>query len=153
MVIRPPICKAADPIVQFESNFHQLLTLGPQEVPAIWAAANKYEFSPIEARSRLNYNPSGVYASMPTTGTAVTIPIPGYGNLPIPHLVSDEDRASTKRRAARCLTTAAKSNLAKSNFVHFGVDALTAYQAGHTWAQAQAHPPQGRRMASDATGS
>ena len=71
------------PVAQFENNFHQLLTLGTKG-PAIWAAANKYEFRPIEARSHLNYNPSGVYASMPTTGTAVTIPIPGYGNLPIP---------------------------------------------------------------------
>ena len=133
-----PICKAADPIVQFESNFHQLLTLGPGEVPAIWAAANKYEFSPIEARSRLNYNPSGVYASMPTTGTAVTIPIPGYGNLPIPHLVSDEDRAFDEATGGSLLYNGRYLNLAQSNFDHFGVDALTAYQAGHTWAQAQA---------------
>ena len=107
-------------------------------MPAIWAAANKYEFSPIEARSHLNYNPSGVYASMPTTGTAVTIPIPGYGNLPIPHLVSDEDRAFDTATGGSLLYNGRYLNLAQSNFDHFGVDALTAYQAGHTWAQAQA---------------
>lgn len=114
-----PICKSAEPVRQFSENFEQLAKAKPEEVAKILAVANKFEFVPIE-RLPPNYEPSGVYAAMTTTP---------------PHWVSDEDRAFDEATGGTQIKNGRYLELAKTNFDHFGLDAVTAYEAGHQLAQ------------------
>lgn len=112
-----PVCKAGNlqaQVAQFSANFKSMAA-AKAEVQNILAVADHYEFGPIAQAVRTGRQPSSVYAALPTS--------PG-------HIVpGDEDRAFDAATNGRYL------NLAKTNFDHFGVDAIACYTAGHWLAQ------------------
>jgi hypothetical protein len=112
-----PVCMAGDPVGQFRNNFKSLATSQPQVV-RIMQVANKFEFAPIARSVGIHWQPSAVYA-----GLAVT---PGG------QLYSPIDQAYSDATGGTYMA------LAKTNFDHFGVDAITCYRAGHQLAQQQA---------------
>lgn len=119
-----PVCNAGNleqQIEQFSNNFASLQT--SNEVKKILQIADQYEFKPIAQRVAHNQPPSGVYAGLPTTW---------------PHLVPDEDRAFDEATGGTSTRNGRYLNLAATNLDHFGVDAMTCYNAGHILAQRSA---------------
>ena len=117
-----PVCKAGNQeqqIEQFRRNFESLAA-SADEVKRILQVAQHWEFNPIANAVAHNNAPSGVYAGLPTS--------PG-------HLVPDEDRAFDEATGGTWSTDGRYLKLAKKNFDHFGVDAITCYMAGHILAQ------------------
>jgi hypothetical protein len=114
-----PVCTSPDPKAQFAKNFASMAN-AKTEVQAILAVADKYEFGPIARAVGQNWQPSGVYAGLPTTP---------------PHQVSDEDRAFDEATGGTSVKNGRYLNLAFTNFDHFGLDAITCYRAGHLLAQ------------------
>jgi hypothetical protein len=117
-----PVCNAGSleqQIQQFQKNFASLQP-SEGEVKKILQIAEHYEFKPIAHRVSLHQPPSGVYASLPTS--------PG-------HVVPDEDRAFDEATGGTAYKNGRYLNLAATNLDHFGVDAMTCYNAGHILAQ------------------
>jgi hypothetical protein len=122
-----PVCTAADPKAQFMSNFKTLGVSGT-EAKQILNIANKYEFIPIEDRIKKGQAPSGAFSTIPWTLSGL-------------YLMSDEDTAfdqATGAGISSIISPGRYLKLAKTNFDHFGVDAMTCYRVGHILAQEMA---------------
>jgi hypothetical protein len=120
-----PVCNAGNldqQIAQFGKNFASLQSAAG-EVKRILQIADQYEFRPIAERVQKNQPPSGIYASLPTSGG---------------HVVPDEDRAFDEATGGTALKNGRYLNLASTNLDHFGVDAMMCYNAGHILAQRHA---------------
>ena len=117
-----PVCLASSPINQFEANFNKLKS-SANEIEKILDIIQKYEFDPISDRINKGQSPSGAFAAIPKTKS--------------PNM-NDEDLAldqATGGGGAYSLKFGRYTYLAKTNFDHFGEDALTCYKAGHALAQ------------------
>jgi len=126
-----PVCNAGNleqQIEQFQKNFASLQT--SDEVTKILQITDHYEFKPIAQRVTHNQPPSGVYAGLPTTW---------------PHLVPDEDRAFDEATGGTFFKSGRYLNLAETNLDHFGMDAMSCYNAGHILAQQSAINAKGSR--------
>jgi hypothetical protein len=122
-----PICTANDPVAQFEHNFEMIQSdLGAEQARKILNITNQYEFQPIAARINAGESPSGAYASIPHTMSP---------------LMNDEDEEfdeATGGGGPGSPRFGRYTHLAGTNLDHFGRDAVTAYLAGHTYAQTTA---------------
>ena len=126
-----PVCTATNKEDQFQKNFDSIRDRST-EVKEILRIGQKYEFEPVEKRVKDGRSPSGVFAAIPMEK------VPGLG-IPI---VSQEDYEFMKATGLNLVALPPQfgryTDLAASNFDHFGEDAMTCYNAGHILAQKKA---------------
>jgi len=108
---------------KFEQNFASLVSSG-QEVANILRVAKRFEFDPVAAAIKNRQIPSGVFVKNASQG---------WG------LLSDVDRAYDRATGGVDGGDFGRYvNIAKTNFDHFGTDAVACYLAGHVLAQQMA---------------